>query len=101
MTANQAYKEYKKGGGTLCFSEWLDREKKKMFLNFDGTSSVLENKPLTDSINKTLDQIRRQGGLKTGLENKYIFGVNRNVWIGIGVAAVVATAIIIIRKNKK
>lgn len=101
MTANEAYREYKNDGGTLSFAEWIDREKKKSFLNFDGTVSVPVNKPLTDSINKTLEEIRRQGGLKTGLENKYIFGVHKNVWIGIGVVAVVATAIIVIRKSKK
>jgi hypothetical protein len=29
LTANQLYKQYKDDGGTLVFSKWLDREKKK------------------------------------------------------------------------
>ena len=31
LTANQLYKQYKDDGGTLVFSKWLDREKKKVF----------------------------------------------------------------------
>jgi hypothetical protein len=42
LTANQLYKQYKDDGGTLVFSKWLDREKKKGIfpLNMDLNNEV-------------------------------------------------------------
>lgn len=101
MGANQLYKKYKADGGTLGFKEWITREKKKRFVNFDGNAVIPENKSLTDSLQKTLDSIHRKAGLKTDLENKYILGIHRGVWIGLGVALVVTTGVIIYKKTRK
>lgn len=92
MTANQLYRQYKKGGGTLSFAEFMSREKTKKFVNFDGQATVPENKPLSDSINQVLDKIHQQSGLKTGIENKYILGIHRGIWIGV---AVLGTGLIV------
>jgi hypothetical protein len=101
-TANQAYREYKKGHeNPLPFAEWMQREKTKGFLNYDGSVSIPVNKPLTDSINQALENIHKQAGLKTGLENKYIFGIPRTAWIIGGVLAVGAIGYVIYNHTKK
>jgi hypothetical protein len=100
-TANQLYKEYKSAGGTLPFGKWIDREKKKGFLNATGDVVVPVNKPLTDSIQKTLDQMHREAGYQDDVSKTYILGVNKNVWIGIGVAAAVGIGYLIYVKTKK
>lgn len=101
MTANQKYRDYKKNGGTLVFKEWIDRERKKNFLNLDGTADVPLNKPLTDSINAAIKDLHQDGGLQTDLENKYIFGINRNVLIVAGVVILVGTGFLIYKKMSK
>lgn len=101
MTANQKYKKYKKDGGTLSFAEYIDREKKKGFINFDGQTSIPENKPLSDSISASLQKMHLAAGLKTQAENKYILGLHRNVWIGVGVVGVAAIAFVVYKNHKK
>lgn len=101
MTANQLYKAYKKDGGTLSFAEFMSREKTKKFVNFDGESTVPENKPLSDSINQVLSKIHQQSGLKTDIENKYIFGIHRGVWIGAGIVGAGLIAWSIYKHSKK
>jgi hypothetical protein len=97
--ANQLYKEYRFKGGTLSFAEWIDREKKKGFMNAIG--EIPANKPLTDSIQKTLDEMRRQAGYQDKPNEKYILGVNRGVVIGIGIVAACGVAFLIYKKVKK
>jgi len=87
-SANKQYKEYKASGGVLSFSQWIDREKKKNFVSFDGINEVPVNKPLNDSIQKVINDMHRSVGYKTDLEKKYVFGVHKNVWLGIGVGVV-------------
>lgn len=101
--ANQLYKEYKRSGGSLSFAEWIDREKKKGFVNAIGDSGneIPVNKPLTDSIQKTLEQLHREAGYQDSLNKNYILGVNRNVMIGIGVVAVIGISYLIYKKVKK
>lgn len=101
--ANQLYKEYKAGGGTLSFKKWIDREKKKNFMNAIGDfgNEVPMNKPLTDSIQRTLDELHREGGYQDTLNKKYILGVNRNVMIGIGVVSVIGIGYLIYKQVKK
>ena len=101
MTANSQYKEYKKSGGTLGFTEWINREKKKGFVNFDGASSVPENTKLTDSLNRVIEDLRKKSGYKESIENKYIFGIHKGVWIGLGVAGLCVTAYVIYKNKKK
>jgi hypothetical protein len=95
------YRDYKKSGGTLSFKEYIDREKTKGFVNFNGTVNVPVNKNLTDSVQDVLNRIHADGGLKTNADNKYIFGINRNVWIGAGVVSAVVIAIVIYKNHKK
>lgn len=100
-TANQLYREYKAGGGTLVFKDWMQREKEKKFLDFNNTQTVPVNKPLNDSIQNVLNKMQADAGYKTDLENKYIFGVNKKVWIGVGIGLVVIVGIVIIYNHHK
>lgn len=100
-SANTIYKDYRRNGGTLSFKKWVNREKAKGFLSFDNSQSIPVNKPLNDSIQKTLNQLNVTAGYKTDLENKYIFGVHRNVWWGIGIGTAVIITAVIIYKQKK
>ncbi len=101
MTANKAYKIYKNGGGTLSFAEFIDREKKKNFLNFEGEKNVLTNKPLSDSINQTLANIHKQSGYKDEIEGTYIFGIHKNVLIAAGLVTAITVAYLIYKNNTK
>lgn len=96
-TANGTYKEYRKKGGTLGFKDWIQREKTKGFLNADGTATVPSNAPLTDSVASAIAELHIAGGEQTGLDNKYIFGINRNVLIVAGLVAVGTAAYFIIK----
>jgi hypothetical protein len=53
LTANQLYKQYKDDGGTLVFSKWLDREKKKGIfpLNMDLNQEVYKAISGVDGVN--------------------------------------------------
>jgi hypothetical protein len=99
MTANQAFKNYRKSGGTLPFAQWMDREKRKGFLNAIG--SVPTNRPLTDSIQQTLDEMHREGGYQDTASNDYILGVNKWIWIGLGVTAAAVIGFTVYQKMKK
>jgi hypothetical protein len=99
--ANQLYKDYRKEGGTLNFAGWINREKKKGFLNATGDVQIPLNQPLSDSISRTLDSMHRQAGYQDSLSNEYVLGVNRNVWIGIGIVAAVGIGYLIYQKTKK
>lgn len=99
--ANQLYREYKRNGGTLSFAEWIDREKKKGFMNaIDEVNEIPANKPLIDSIQRTLDELHRAAGYQDKPNNKYILGVNRNVMIGIGVVTVIGISYLIYKQVK-
>lgn len=97
QTANVMWRKYKKEGGTLSFRAWIDREKAKGFQNFTGQSLIPVNQPLTDSLNRTLALLHPK--VQTKLENKYILGVDRNLWIIGGVTLIVIGGIIIYYKN--
>ncbi len=101
MTANQRYRQYKKDGGTLSFADYMNREKKKGFVNFDGQVDVPENKPLSDSLTAVLNQMHQTAGYKTKADNKYILGLHRNVWIGTGIVAAAVVAYVVYKNQKK
>ena len=101
-TANQLYKEYKVAGGTRTFKGWVEREKRKGFLNYEGQPNIPVNKPLNDSIQAAIKDLHNQAGYTDDLQNKYIFGVHRNVWwIIAGVAAGTAIVLVIYHKTHK
>jgi CHASE3 domain sensor protein len=88
-SANQIWKE---SGTTLSFKDWLSREKEK-FSNADGqVDNFIQNKPLNDSIQKTLEAMKKDSGLKEDISNKTIFGINQNVIIVGGVIILGAIA---------
>ena len=97
-SANQLWKE---SGTTLSFKDFISREKAKGFLNQTGSADIPSNKPLTDSINQVLDQMHKTSGLQTNLNNKYILGINKNVLIIVGIAALATTAILIYKHKMK
>lgn len=100
-TANQLWKEYRKDGGTQSFKDWMNREKKKGFVNFDGNATVPVNKNLNDSLQSVLDKLHRNAGLKTEPENTYIFGIHKNILIGVGVVGLAALGFVIYKNRKK
>lgn len=99
-TANSLYKQYKKTGGTLSFGNWIDREKKKKFLNFESNQTTIPtNKPLADSINNVLNNIHRDAGYRDTLENKYILGINKTALIVAGVLVLMGVSIFVYVKS--
>lgn len=96
-SANQMWRE---SGTTLSFKDWMNREKGKKFMNATGDSSVPTNTLLNSSIQNIISTIHKESGLQTSVSTKYIFGVNKNVWIAIGAGIVLITAGVIIYKHK-
>ena len=70
LTANQLYKQYKDDGGTLVFSKWLDREKKKGIfpLNMDLNNEVYKAINGVDEKN-----IAKKSTMSVGKSNTTIF----------------------------
>lgn len=99
MTANQRYKQAKKEGCTLSFADFMTREKKKNFLDFEGNPTPAPvNNGLYAGIQNILDQVHENAGLQTTLNNKYIFGIDSRIWIGVGIAAVAVTSVVLYHK---
>lgn len=99
-TANQIYKE---SGSTLPFKDWLSREKTK-WSNAIGQAidtPFIGNKPLTDSIQKTLDSMRGELPVKTETSNKTVLGINKTVLLVGGIIIVGAVAYKIYMARKK
>lgn len=71
LTANQLYKQYKDDGGTLVFSKWLDREKKKGIfpLNMDLNNEVYK------AINGVNEKSISAKGMSVGKSNTTLFVV--------------------------
>lgn len=96
-SANQLWKE---SGTTLSFKDWLSREKEK-FSNADGgVDNFIKNKPLNESIQKTLEVMKKNSGLKQDISNKTIFGINQNVVIVGGIIVLGAIAYKIYQNRK-
>lgn len=54
LTANQLFKQYKDDGGTLNFSDWLTREKKKGIFPLNDKLNEEVSKTLVDFKNKEM-----------------------------------------------
>ena len=54
LTANQLFKQYKDEGGTLNFSDWLTREKKKGVFPLNANLNEEVSKTLVDFKNKEM-----------------------------------------------
>lgn len=95
-SANQLWKESRT---TLSFKDWLNREKTK-FMNFNGSSTIISNRPLNQTIEGTIGDIRSRVGYKQGSEGKTTFGVSN--WILVTILLVgVGFATYKIVKNRK
>lgn len=83
LTANQLYKQYREEGGTLNFSEWLNREKKK------GVFPI--NKEVNDEVYMALNGMNE--------EPKRFFGLPTTPLIIMGV--VIIGAVVYYKMMKK
>ena len=101
-TANSAYNEYRKSGGTLAFTEFLDREKQKlMSANGQQDSLFLVNRDLNDSVQNAIRETLQKGGYKTNESGKTIFGINKFVLIGAVTLLIGTMTVVIYKKLKK
>jgi hypothetical protein len=99
-TSNAAYKQYKSTGVTLSFTEFLHREKEKMFsANGQDDSLLLVNKSLNDTVQTAIRDTLKQGGLKEQETGKTFFGINKFVLIGAGVAIIGGTVWLVLKKR--
>jgi hypothetical protein len=86
LTANQLFKQYKDEGGTLSFSDWLSREKKK------GVFPLNAN--LNQDINNKLIELKNKENM-----NKTVFGFPTKTLLIIG--GVIVASIVISKLLKK
>ncbi len=103
-SANQIWKAEKKAGlTTLEFKPWMEREKAKAlsFHNYDGPAPMPENKTLNDSIQNAIKDLRTQSGYKETTDDKYVLGIDKKVWMIVGVVVVVTVGVIVYKKMKK
>lgn len=96
-SANQRYKEYKASGGDMSFKNWVQQENELQFLNLTGGGFA----PSTDSLQAAITDLRKQAGLKTELEHKYIFGIDRRYILAGGIVLVLVGGFIIFKNFKK
>lgn len=88
LTANQLFKQYKEDGGTLNFSNWLSREKKKGVF------------PLNQNLNEEV--YMALNGLKDSSKSDgKIFGFPKSVLIITGVLIVGAIVYTQVIKNRQ
>lgn len=83
LTANQLYKQYKDEGGTLIFSDWLNREKTKGVFPLNGE--------LNKEIETTLETFKKEDMKRT------VFGFPTSTLLIVGgviIAAIVASQIL-------
>lgn len=99
-SANQLWKE---SGTTLSFKDWLNRQKEK-YASFYGEGKepdLILNRPLSDSVQSTLADIKKMSGYKTEASKNTVFGLNKTVLIVAGLVVVGAIAYTIIVNKKK
>jgi hypothetical protein len=92
-SANQRWKE---SNTTLSFKDWISREKEK-YASATGNEAenFIANKHLNQNIQDTLKKVEyanATGELKTELENKTIFGLNKNIILFSGLIIISAIA---------
>ena len=82
-TANQLWKESRT---TLSFKDWITREKEK-YSNYGGDEEkIISNKPLQDTLQKGIADMRARSGYKTDISKNKTFGIPNILIIGVGVA---------------
>lgn len=97
-SANQLWKE---SGTTLSFKEWITREKSK-YSNFTKEDkNFIFNKPLNETIEKTLQTLDKKTGVKTTVRRGRTLGIPNYVIIGVGVLFLGVIAYKVYKYNKK
>lgn len=100
MIEKSANRLWKESGTTLSFKDWLNREKAK-FMNFNGVDTpIIPNVPLNDTIQKTIQDIKKDAGYKEKAENKTVLGLNKTVLIVAGIALTAFIVYKIVNKKK-
>lgn len=102
-----ASKLWRESGTTLSFKDWMERNKKQSHLNASGVPDINPgpvdifkvNKPLSDSISKTLNEMDGLQPQKDHVSRGTIFGINKYVLIGAGLVLVGAVIYKVV-KNK-
>jgi hypothetical protein len=89
LTANQLFKQYKDDGGTLNFSNWLSREKKKGVFPLNQNL----NEEVYMALNGIMDSAKKKDGRILGFPKSVLF-ITGAIIIG----AIVYSQVI---KNKK
>lgn len=95
-SANQLWRE---SGTTLSFKNWLNREKEK-YANADGSSPLMMNVPLQDTIRQATEDVRKAAGYKTQADSGKVFGINQ-AYIIIGGLIIVGAAAYYFYNRKK
>lgn len=96
-SANQRYKEYKANGGDMSFKNWVQQENELQFLNLTGGSFVASS----DSLQNAITNLHKDAGLKTELEHKYIFGIDRRYIMAGSIVLVLLGGFLIYKNAKK
>ena len=104
MEVKSANQRWKESNTTLSFKDWISREKEK-YASATGeqVNDFIANKHLNDDIQETLKKVEyanATGELKTELENKTIFGLNKNIILFSGLIIIGAIAYKIYKSNK-
>lgn len=94
---NRKYREYKnlELSKVLSFKEWVARENEKgesSHIGFDGAPS--------DTLQAEILALHQSSGLKTGIENNYVLGIDKK-YIAAGVIVLVAVGTFLIYKTFK
>ena len=95
-SANQLWRE---SGTTLSFKEGISREKEK-YANADGERMLIPNIPLQDTVQRAIDEVKKDAGFKTESSNKTVLGINKTVLIVAGVLIAGAIAYKIYQNQK-
>lgn len=97
------WKEQKKGGQTtLSFAGWLQQQKDRNWMGFDGTQAIPIDQAIDQEVQSGINNLNATGGLQTTLNSQYYLGINKQYLIWTGVAVGVAVVgIIIYKKTRK
>ena len=104
MEVKSANQRWKESNTTLSFKDWISREKEK-YASATGeqVNDFIANKHLNENIQETLKKVEyanATGELQTELQNKTIFGLNKNIILFSGLIIIGAIAYKIYKSNK-
>jgi hypothetical protein len=105
-TANQLYKEQKKKGQTtLSFTAWVEQQKSRNWMRFDGTSEIPIDEAINQEVQSGISNLNAEAGLQTTLNQNYYLGIPVQYikWgaVAVGVVMVVVIGRIIYKKSRQ